>query len=173
MVGNSGSGKSTLARRIAEAIDEAHHELDAMYHLADWTPIDPADFLAQVEEITSTPGWVIDGNYRSVVAEGPVWERADTVVWLDLPRRTVMRQVTWRTISRGARRHELWNGNRESVRNLLSWDPERSMVRWAWTQHEKYRRRYGDAMASPDHSHLRFGHLTSHGEAERWLGEIS
>ncbi len=172
VVGNSGSGKSTLARRIAAILEVPHHELDAVYHQPDWTPIDPADFSVRIEEITSSSGWVVDGNYREMVVDGPVWQRADTVVWLDLPRRTVLRQVTWRTVSRGVRRQELWNGNRESLRNLLSWDPERSLVRWAWTQHEKYRRRYGDAMASPDHAHLRFVHLTNHDEAERWLASI-
>ncbi|MEO1065423.1 MAG: adenylate kinase [Actinomycetota bacterium] len=171
-MGNSGSGKSTLARRISDAIGVERHELDAIQHQPDWTPIDPPEFLRRVEAIAAGEGWVVDGNYREVVVEGPVWERADTIVWLDLPRRTVMRQVIWRTVSRGMRCQELWNGNRESLRNLLSWDPERSVVRWAWTQHGKYRRRYGAAMASPPHEGVRFVHLTSHAEADRWLASI-
>ena len=172
VVGNSGSGKSTLARRIAERLDVTHHELDAIQHLPDWEPVDPADFLRRAREIADGEGWVVDGNYREVVVEGPIWERADTVVWLDLPRPTIMRQVVWRTVRRGVRRQELWNGNRESLRNLLSWDPERSIVRWACTQHDKYRRRYGAAMASPDHAHLRFVHLKSHDEADRWMASL-
>lgn len=154
-------------------LDVPHHELDAIQHLPNWTPIDPDEFLAAAATIAETAGWVVDGNYREVVLEGPIWKRADTVVWLDLPRRTVMRQLIWRTVSRGARRQELWNGNRESMWSLLRWDPERSIVRWAWTQHDKYRRRYGDAMASPDHAHLRFVHLTSNDEAERWLASLA
>jgi hypothetical protein len=49
-----------------------------------------------------------------------IWARADTVIWLDPPRRTVMRRVIWRTIRRVAGRAELWNGNRERWRNLLT-----------------------------------------------------
>ncbi|WP_188193780.1 hypothetical protein [Nonomuraea sp. SYSU D8015] len=34
-------------------------------------------------------GWVVDGDY-SLVSD-LVWSRADTVVWIDLPRHIVMR----------------------------------------------------------------------------------
>lgn len=40
-------------------------------------------------------------------------DRADLVVWLDLPRRSVMRQVVTRTVRRRFRREVLWNGNIE------------------------------------------------------------
>jgi hypothetical protein len=56
-------------------------------------------------------GWVIDGDYGTV--RPLVCARADTVVWLDLPKRTLMRHVTWRSLRRVAGREELGNGNRE------------------------------------------------------------
>jgi adenylate kinase family enzyme len=123
VVGNSGSGKSTLARRIATAIGAPYVELDAIHHLPGWEPIDRREFERKVEEATAGDTWVVDGNYRSMVAEGPVWRRADTVVWLDLPRRQVMRQVTARTLRRLATREELsekpWT-RRERVRSVGS-----------------------------------------------------
>ena len=85
VIGNSGSGKSRLAQRIAGVLDVPYVELDAIHHMPDWTPIDPEMFRTRIEEITSTDAWVIDGNYRTVVVDGPVWQRADTVVCLDLP----------------------------------------------------------------------------------------
>lgn len=171
-MGNAGSGKSGLAGRIARILDVEHVELDSIHHLADWEPIDPDEFLALVTTITAREGWVIDGNYRSVVVDGPVWQHADTVVWLDLPRRRVIAQVTRRTLRRVLRRERLWNGNRERLRNLYAWDPNRSIVRWAWTQHAEYRERYGTAMASPTLDHLHFVRLRSHDEAERWLARL-
>jgi hypothetical protein len=72
---------------------------------------------------TVGPAWVVDGNYPRVVMEGPVWRRADTVVWLDLPRPTVMRQVVLRTLRRVLTRQTLWNGNREPFSNLWSARP--------------------------------------------------
>ena len=59
-------------------------------------------FRRRVAAIASGDGWVIDGNYSAV--QPLVWERADTVVWLDLPRHTVMRRIIWRTIRRIATR---------------------------------------------------------------------
>jgi len=53
------------------------------------------------------------------------------VVWLDLPRRTVMRWLIWRTIQRAAGRIELWNGNTERWRNLFTWDEQESVIWWA------------------------------------------
>lgn len=172
VVGNSGSGKSRLARQIAARLGVPYVELDAIHHLADWKPIDPDEFVARVAAVTAAEGWVVDGNYRPVVVDGPVWQRADTIVWLDLPRRTVMVQVTRRTLLRIIRREQLWNGNREPLRNLYTWDPDKSIIRWSWTQHAKYRERFTSAMASPTLDHIVFVRLRSHDEAERWLAGL-
>jgi adenylate kinase family enzyme len=124
VVGNSGSGKSTLARELAAALGVPHLELDGVFHQPGWTPLQADEFRQAVSAAVATDGWVIDGDYNAV--RPLIWARADTVRWLDLPRRTVMRQVVWRTLRRGATREELWNGNRESLRNFLHLDPEKS-----------------------------------------------
>jgi len=173
VVGNAGSGKSSLARRLADVLAVPYVELDALHHLPGWTPIDPDEFSAKVGEIARSEEWVIDGNYRTVVVDGPVWDNADTVVWLDPPRLTVMRQVTGRTLRRVVRRTELWNGNREPWQNLWAWDPNRSIIRWTWTQHAKYEQRFGDAMVSPRFEALDFVRLRSHADADAWLAAIS
>jgi len=71
------------------------------------------------------------------VCERVVWPVADTVIWLDLQRSTVMRRVVWRSIRRVVLRRELWNGNRESLGDLLAWDPHRSIIRWSWTSYHQ------------------------------------
>ena len=113
VVGTSGAGKSTLARALAGALGADFLELDSVYHQAGWVPL-PREYRARVASVTAGERWVIDGNYSKV--RDVVWARADTVVWLDLPRRTVMRRVIWRS-SGASGRVELWNGNRERWQN--------------------------------------------------------
>lgn len=171
VVGNSGSGKSTLARRVADRLGVRYVELDAIHHLPGWAPIDPEEFRTRLDEITSGDGWVIDGNYRNLL-DGLVWERADTVVWLDLPRRVVMRQVIGRTLRRSITREELWNGNREPFANFVRWDPERNIIRWAWTQHDKYEQRYGSAMTDPRYAHIDFVRLRNRADAAGFVAGL-
>ena len=145
VVGNSGSGKTTLARSIAAGIGAPHVELDSIYHQPGWTQLPGDEFVARVSDTVSGDAWVIDGNYRLV---SHLVARADTVVWIDFPRALVMRRLVQRTLLRGLLRKELWNGNRESLRNFVRMDPERSILRWAWTQHSVYRERF-EAAAAP------------------------
>jgi len=171
MVGNSGSGKSTLGRALAARLGVPYVELDSIYHQPDWTPLPAEEFVARVTEIASGDGWVIDGNYGAV--RPLVWARADTVVWVDPPRHLVMRRLLWRTLSRGVMRRDLWNGNRESLRNLLSRDEDLNVVLWAWRKHPTYRERYTAAAADPAYEQLRFIRITSPADAAALLDTAS
>ncbi len=167
VVGASGAGKSTLARAIADRLALPYLELDSIYHQAGWVPLPAAEFTARVAAAVTADRWVIDGNYSAV--RPLVWAHADTVVWLDLPRRTVMRRLVWRTLRRVAGRAELWNGNRERLRAMLSRDPGESLLVWAWQHYPVYRERYTAAMADPANAHLRFVRITGRAGLRRLL----
>jgi adenylate kinase family enzyme len=171
VVGNSGSGKTTLAAAIADVLGVPHLELDSVFHQPGWEPLDKDVFRARVAEVTAGDGWVIDGNYGSV--QDLVWQRADTVLWIDLPRRTVMRQLGARTLRRMATRQVLWNGNTESWRFLLSLDPAKSLLVWAWTQHREYVRRYEAAAADPANKHLTFVRVPSRAAGARLVAGLA
>jgi adenylate kinase family enzyme len=171
-VGSSGAGKSTLARALARRLAVPYVELDAFMHQPRWRQRPDDEFMEEVEKATSGPAWVVDGNYQRFVVEGPVWRRADTVVWLDLPRRTVMRQVIARTVRRAVTREELWNGNREPISNFVSLDPDDNIILWSWVKYDEYVRRYLDAMADPRWNGISFVRLRSHAKARRWLDSI-
>ena len=170
VVGTSGSGKSTLARELAEILGVPHLELDAVHHQPGWAPLPTDEFRRIVAARAAADGWVIDGNYGRV--RDLVWARADTVVWLDLPKRTVMRQVVWRTLRRVALRRELWNGNRERWRNFLTWNPEQSVISWAWHKHAPDHAKYAAAAADPASAHLRFIRLASRRDVARFLDDV-
>ncbi|MGW3350540.1 hypothetical protein ACWDA3_45170 [Nonomuraea rubra] len=165
VVGNTGSGKSTLAAGLAARLGVPWLELDSIFHMRDWTPRPEQEFRAEVDAFTSGGGWVVDGNYSAV--RDLVWRRADTVVWFDLPRRTVMRQLAARTLRRMATGAELWNGNKESFRFLL--DRNESILHWAWTKHATYRDRYHRAAVDPVNAHLTFVRIASRADAESLL----
>jgi adenylate kinase family enzyme len=171
MVGNSGSGKTTLGRALAEVLGAPFTELDAIHHQPGWRPIEVPEFRERVAGVVAAESWVVDGNYSAVI--DLVFARADTVVWFDLPRRTVMRQVLYRTVTRAVTRTELWNGNREPLTGLFRIDPHQSILRWAWTQHAKYRARYSAAAADPLNAHLTFVRVGSRAEARRLLTAVT
>lgn len=171
VVGNSGSGKSALGQALAARLGVPFVELDAIYHQPGWQPVPTAQFRAHVEAATATGGWVVDGNYSSTVQD-LVWTRADTVIVLDLPRRTVMRQVIWRTVRRVALRVELWNGNRERWRNLFARDPQESVIVWAWHRHSAYRDRYLAMANDPTWRHLTFVRIQSRKDVRQLLNSV-
>jgi adenylate kinase family enzyme len=167
LVGVPGCGKTTVGRILATSLKVPFVELDAIFHQPGWRELPRDDFRARVAEALTASGWVVDGNYSAV--RDLVWDRADTVVWLDLSRRLVMRRVVLRTVRRAVTREPLWNGNREPLTNFYRLDPERNIIRWAWVKYPAYRERYVRAMDDPAHDHLHFVRLRTPQEVEAFL----
>jgi adenylate kinase family enzyme len=134
--GASGSGKTTLAAELAVRLGVPRTELDGLYHQPGWTRLATDEFRALVAKEVERPGWVVDGNYEQV--RDLVWDRAQMIVVIDLPRWRVMGQLVRRTVTRSVVRAELWNGNRESFRNLFSLDDDRNVVLWSWRTHHRF-----------------------------------
>lgn len=169
IVGSSGSGKTTLAEAVADILDVPHLELDSVYHQPDWQPLPDADFRSAVAPLLARDSWVIDGNYNSTGVQELIWQRCDTIVWLDLPRWTTMRRVTARSIKRSATREELWNGNTESWTNLIHPNPKINIIAWTWTRYAHTRRRYEAAQAKPDWSNRTWIRLRSQREIDSFV----
>ncbi len=170
VVGNSGSGKTHLARRLSGRLGLPHVELDGIYHRAGWTPAPAEEFRAEVRAILDKyarnhGGWVVDGNYRSRVAD--VLD-PDMYVWLDYPRRVVIPRILRRTLGRLLLRRELWNGNRESWSSLLK--RTENVVLWSVSHHDSYRRTY--AAASAQDGTATWVRLRTPTEADRWLSTL-
>jgi adenylate kinase family enzyme len=161
VIGQSGSGKSTLARALADRLGVPHIELDALFHGPGWTP-NPA-FVPDVEAATTPEAWVADGNYSTV--RDLLWSRADTVVWLDLPRTLTLRRAVVRTLRRAVTQAELWNGNREQLRGVLG---ASHPIRWTWETHARHRAEYEQRLAEQDWQHLTVVRLRTRAEVAAW-----
>lgn len=154
VVGTTGSGKSTLARALAARLDLPHLELDELQHRPGWVPAPVEEFRAELRAFldAAPQGWVVDGNYQRQT--GDLLDDADTVVWLDYPRRVVVSRVVRRTLARAITRRRLWNGNREPWNVILRRDPDLNVVLWAWRTHPVNRQRF-EAAAGPGWVRLR------------------
>lgn len=144
VVGSTGAGKSTLARELGRLWGLAYHEMDALYFTGPGWAVDPG-FAEHVGALVAGPRWVFDSwGYPEVRAL--LWEHVDTVVWLDLPRWLVMRQVLGRSLRRTVRRERIFGGNRERLREWFG----RDHPAWsAWQGYAGRRAAIGELVAAP------------------------
>ncbi len=165
VAGVSGVGKTTTARRIASASGLPHTEIDALFHGPDWEP--RPTFVQDVERFSSGPAWVTEWMY------GPVREllveRADTLVWVDLPTRVALWRLFRRTLRRRLRRVELWNGNVEPPLWTFFTDREH-ILRWGISTRNATRQRVPPLERSAPH--LRIVHLRSQREVDVFVQRL-
>lgn len=118
--GVAGSGKSTLARALSNRWNLPYIDADALFWQPGWHPSAPEEFRARVGEATAGGAWIFDGNYSSI--RELIWSRAELVIWLDFTLLLCVRRVLARSVRRAWSGEELWNGNREGWRRVLSRD---------------------------------------------------
>jgi adenylate kinase family enzyme len=148
--GPSGSGKTTVGRFLAARLNVPFVELDAVFHARPgWQDLSREEFRREVAALLAAhaDGWVFDGNYDHV--RDLLLPRADSVVWLRLPFPVVYARLVSRTLRRGYANAELWNGNRETLRQaFFSRD---SMLLWGLTAWRSHHRAAARALATLPH----------------------
>lgn len=93
VTGNAGTGKTTLVRNLAITLGIPGHSLDSIVWQPGWKKTPSSEKQASIHELTERERWVIDGvSFAAMTA-------ADTIIFLDLPRRT----AGWRAAKRTAR----------------------------------------------------------------------
>jgi adenylate kinase family enzyme len=130
VLGNGGSGKTSLARELGARTGLPVIHLDALYWTAGWTPTPDDRWEEIVRDLAAGEEWIIDGNYSRTL--GSRLARADTVIFLDLPRVLCVWRVTRRWLRyRGRSRPDMRPGVNETMRleflRWVAWDyPTRS-----------------------------------------------
>jgi adenylate kinase family enzyme len=137
IIGPPGSGKSTLACRLAQELRLPLVELDELYWLPGWKMREKQDFVGRVRSALDQDSWIVDGNYTA--AAPLIAERADLLLWLDLPLWRTYPRVVRRTFARLLFRRELWSGNRESVSNVFGKD---GMLWYSLARHRRNQDRF-------------------------------
>ena len=173
VLGTSGAGKTAVAQRLSDVLDLTYICSDAIYWGPDWTENPPDQRLAEYDKATLAEAWTFDGNVDGLSDDKGtlILQRADTLVWLDLPRHQVFMQVLRRTIRRVWTKKPMWHNNRESWR--LSFFSRDSILLWSMQTFARRRRQYATLFADPRYAHLIRIRLSSRQEVDRWLAHLS
>ena len=163
--GGSGAGKSTLGRFLARHMELPFVELDGLHHGPNWSAASAPELQARVQSVLDDErGWVVDGNYDSKLGT-LLHDRAELIVWLDFPLKTKLWRLGQRTAQRWLRNEELWNGNRETLKDAF-WGID-ALFPWAVRSHFRQRRSWPQQLAGRPLIRLR-----SPREVEAWLSEF-
>jgi adenylate kinase family enzyme len=166
VVGISGAGKSRFARAVAARRSLPYHEMDALALGPNWST--PVDFEATIDRITQEPAWVFD-SYGYAAVRDLLWSRADTVLWLDYPRRITWPRMLRRSVHRTITQAEIFNGNRETLRSWFSADHP---VWHAWRDHSARRAYLQARTAEPRFAHLAVVRFRRPEQAANFLGTL-
>ncbi|NQW18721.1 MAG: hypothetical protein HQ478_14710 [Chloroflexi bacterium] len=169
-----GGGKTTLSRALGENLGYPVIELDALYWLPNWKERDPVEFKALVTRTLDESGasWIADGQYLSHLGQS-VLERADTVIWLELPWRSVFWRIFKRSIARSRDRNficgeniETWRHNFLSRESIIWWYITLRLSR-AWSRRLARRQQYLDDYGQ----HVTQIHIRSASELDKFYAE--
>ncbi|WP_054709834.1 topology modulation protein [Bacillus sp. JCM 19041] len=111
---SSGVGKSTFAKKLANVLDLPVHHLDTLYWKPNWVETSSEEFSFLQREVAAQESWIIEGNYNSTF--GIRTERADTIIYLELPLRVCLYRVFKRWLTNiGKTRSDMASGCKEKI----------------------------------------------------------
>jgi adenylate kinase family enzyme len=172
VLGTSGCGKTYVAKRLAEILGVTYICSDAIFWGPDWTMTPPDERLAAYDRATNGEAWTFDGNVDGLsdTKGALILGRADTLIWLDLPRWRVFLQVLRRTIRRAWTKEPMWHNNAESWR--MSFFSRDSILLWSMQTYSMRKKKYGELFKDPAHAHLKKLRLTGRRQVNDWLASL-
>jgi hypothetical protein len=124
VAGCAGSGKSTLARELAARTGLPLTERDGLGVLGS------PQYKSAISQMAAGSRWILDG--APYYADEMVYSAADTVIFLDYPKRVVMWRVLRRTLGIELFRRP---AGAHKPQSFAAWRYAGHPVRWAWTSH--------------------------------------
>jgi adenylate kinase family enzyme len=123
VLGPGGAGKSELAAALAQVTGLPVVHLDRIFWRGGWEAAPADEARRELANAVEAERWILDGNFLD--ADDDRFARADTVLFLDMPRRVCLRQVLWRLLrDRRRSRPDLPEGCRETL--------DLELLRWIW-----------------------------------------
>ena len=162
VIGSGGAGKSRLATLLGARTGLPVVHLDQRYWGPGWTPVPDDEWEAVVRELAAADEWIIDGNYSPTLPARLA--RADTVVFLDLPRLVCLWAVTRRAL-------RYWGRSRPDMAEGVNENLRPAFLRWIWDYPSSSRPRVLERLAAlpPE---VRVVHLRSRRAIRDWLASV-
>ncbi|MGB0455139.1 MAG: hypothetical protein ACPGJV_15625 [Bacteriovoracaceae bacterium] len=95
ITGNSGSGKSSFGKRLSLKLNIPLYGLDQIVWKSNWVKVSKEEKEKKIKEITSHKSWIIEGVSKQAM------NKADTVVFLDLPKHKCISNIIKRFLKNG------------------------------------------------------------------------
>ena len=119
--GKPANGKSTLSKKLASATGIKLYALDSILYNSNGQEIDRQSYEEAHENILSTEAWIIEGfgPMNSLNSFNRRLEKADTLIYIDLPYLTTYWLVTKRFIKGLVKKPEGWPDGSSVLKGTL------------------------------------------------------
>ena len=132
VVGSGGSGKSTFSRELGRVTGIPVIHLDREYWRPGWEETPKDEWKARVADMLEGERWIMDGNFGGT--REMRMQAADTIIFLDLPRRVCLYRILKRTLKYyGRSRPDMAEGCPERL--------DLEFVMWVWNYKHRSRKR--------------------------------
>lgn len=123
VIGSGGAGKSTFSRRLGDVLGIPVLHLDQLYWRPNWDKMPKPEWEATVAALVQGSSWIMDGNFGGT--RELRMRTADTIIFLDIPRRVCLYRVIKRAIKyHGKNRPDMAEGCNEKL--------DLGFLLWVW-----------------------------------------
>lgn len=138
VIGSPGAGKTTFVRKLADKTKLPLIHLDYYYHDTNKDYYHSKEaWIARVQKLMAGDSWIIDGNYSSTIPER--FKMADTIIYIDIPRRVALYRVLKRRIQY---RSKLREDMPADWKEKANWE----FLKYVWGYNKAYRPMIADEL---------------------------
>lgn len=119
ITGTSCTGKTTLGHELSKQLGIPQIDLDDLHFLPDWEVKENAAFISEVNSVIDQHDeWIVSGSYQTKMKE-TVWQKANIIIWLDLPLRIILQRYFRRTFRRVVFKEKCCGDNYETLSHVI------------------------------------------------------